>query len=111
MRKLITLQSLIITSLIVATPVFAQAAGAGDVSKIENFIHSIVTMLVTLGGSVAALFLVLGGFRYITSSGNPEALEGAKKTLVYSAGGLVLVIAAFFLSNLVLQTAQGAFGQ
>ncbi len=107
MKKLITLQSLIITSLIIASPVLA--AGA-DVSRIQNFIQSIIEIFVTLSGLVATGFFVWGGVRYITSSGNPEALDGAKKTILYSSVGLAIVLGAFVLSNIVTQVATGAFG-
>lgn len=109
-KKIITLQSLLITSLIVVTPVFAQATGTGDVSRIETFIRNVIQIFVVLAGSIATLFFVFGGVRYITSSGNPEALEGAKKTIIYSGVGLALVLAAFVLSNIVTQVATTAFG-
>ncbi len=107
MKKVIILNSLLVTSLIVAPSVFAQSA---DVSKIQNFIQSIVQILVTLSGFVATGFFVWGGFRYITSSGNPEALDGAKKTIYFSAFGLAIVFAALVLSNVVTQVATSAFG-
>jgi len=107
MKKLIVLQSFILTSLITVTPAFAQSA---DISKIQNFIQSITQVLVTLAGVSATGFFVWGGFRYITSSGNPEQLEGAKKTIFYSAIGLAIALGAFVLSNIVIQIATGAFG-
>jgi TRAP-type C4-dicarboxylate transport system permease small subunit len=107
MKKIIVLQSFIITSLIVASPVFAQTAG---VSQIENFIKSIIQILVTLAGITATGFFVWGGFRYITSSGSPEQLEGAKKTILYSAIGLTIALGAFVFSNIVSQLATTAFG-
>ncbi len=107
MKKLIVLNSLIITALIVATPVFAQSA---DVSKIENFIKNITQVLVTLAGVTATAFFVWGGFRYITSSGNPEQLDGAKKTIMYSAVGLAIALGALVLSAIVSQVAGTAFG-
>lgn len=107
MKKLIVLNSLILTSLIVATPVLAQS---GDVGRIENFINSIIQILVTLAGVTATGFFVWGGFRYITSSGNPEQLEGAKKTILYSAFGLAIAIGAFVFSNIVSDLATTAFG-
>lgn len=107
MKKLITLQSFLITSLIIAPPVFAQSA---DVTKVQNFITSIIQTLVILAGSLASAFFVWGGVRYITSSGNPETLEGAKKTIVYSAVGLTIALAAFVITNIVTQLAQTAFG-
>lgn len=107
MKKLIVLQSVLLTSLIVASPVFAQSA---DVSKIQTFIQSIIQILVTLAGLVAAGFFVWGGFGYITSSGNPESLDRSKKTIVYSAVGLTIVLAAFVISNIVTQLSTAAFG-
>ncbi len=107
MKKLIVLQSLLITSLVVASPVFAQSA---DVSKIQNFITNIVQILVILAGSLASAFFVWGGVSYITSSGNPESLENAKKTIKYSAVGLTICLAAFVITNIVTQLAKSAFG-
>lgn len=106
-KKLILLQSLIVTSLINANTVYAQSA---DISKVQGFIHSIIQILVTLAGLTATGFLVWGGIGYITSSGNPESLDKSKKTIVYSAIGLVIVLAAFVLSNIVTQVATTAFG-
>lgn len=107
MKKLIVFQSLIVTSLIVAFPVYAQSA---DVTRIENFIRSIIQILVTLAGITATGFIVWGGFRYITSSGSPEQLEGAKRTILFSAIGLAIALGAFVFSNIVSDLATTAFG-
>lgn len=107
MRKLLALQLLSTLFLIAVSPAYAQSA---DVARIENFITNIIQIFVLLAGSIATLFFVVGGVRYITSSGNPEALEGAKKTIIYSGIGLALVLASFVLSNIVTQVATTAFG-
>ena len=107
MKKLIVTQTAFITFLLIASPVYAQSA---DVSKIQTFIQSIIQVLVTLSGLVAAGFFVWGGVGYITSSGNPEALDKSKKTILYSAIGLTIVLGAFVLSNVVSQLAGSAFG-
>jgi TRAP-type C4-dicarboxylate transport system permease small subunit len=90
-----------------ALVVFAQSA---DVSKIQNFIQNIIQIFVTLSGLIATGFFVWGGVRYITSSGNPEALDGAKKTILYSSIGLAIVLGAFVLSNIVTSVSTTAFG-
>lgn len=107
MKKLIVVTSSLFTSLLIAAPVFAQSA---DVSKVQTFITSIIQTLVLLAGSLASVFFVWGGVRYISSSGNPETLEGAKKTIIYSAIGLTICLAAFVLTNIVTQLAKNAFG-
>lgn len=107
MKKVIVIQALILTSLMVATPVFAQTA---DVSKIQNFIKGIIQIFVTLSGLIATGFFVWGGVGYITSSGNPEALDRSKKTIMYSSVGLAIVLGAFVLSTIVTDLATTAFG-
>lgn len=87
----------------------ALAAPAG-VSNVENFIRSIIQVVAGLAGLVATGFFVAGGFTYITSSGNPEQLDKAKRTITWSAIGLAIVIAAFVLANIVTTLARQAFG-
>lgn len=107
MKKLVFFQSLVFTSLVIASPTFAQSA---EVGQIQSFIQSVIQVMVTLSGFIAAGFIVWGGVGYITSSGNPEALDKSKKTILYSAIGLTLVLGAFVISNIVSQLATTAFG-
>lgn len=86
-------------------------AADGNIGQVENFIRSIIKVIASLSGLVATAFFVLGGFSYITSSGNPEKLEKAKQTLIWSAVGLAIVIAAFVISNIVTDLATSAFGK
>lgn len=88
------------------TPVLADAP---DVTKIESFATNVIQILTTLAGLLAAGFFVVGGISYITSSGNPEHLDRAKKTIIYSGIGLAVAIAAFVLCNVVTQVATTAF--
>ena len=107
MKKAILLQTVVLTAFAVASPVFAASA---DVTKVQSFIQEIIQVFVTLAGLVAAGFFVWGGIGYITSSGNRESLDRSNKTIVNSAIGLAVVLAAFVLSNIVTQLATGAFG-
>lgn len=86
------------------------AFAAGETAQVENFIRSIIQVVAGLAGLVATGFFVIGGFGYITSSGNPEHLEKSKRTLLYSGIGLAITIGAFVLSNIVADLAHKAFG-
>jgi len=90
-----------------ASPVYAAAA---DVTSVQTFIKSVIQILVTIAGLIAAGFFVWGGIGYITSSGNPESLDRSKKTIWYSAIGLAIVLGAFVLTNIVSGLATTAFG-
>jgi TRAP-type C4-dicarboxylate transport system permease small subunit len=106
-KKIITLSSIALTAFMFASPVYAATA---DVTSIQTFIKSVIQILVTLAGLVAAGFFVWGGVGYITSSGNPESLDRAKKTILYSAIGLAVVLGAFVLTNVISDLATTAFG-
>lgn len=101
----------IITPLIVNDIAVAQTAGgSASVGQVETFIKNVIKVIAGLSGLVATGFFVLGGFTYITSSGNPEKLHKAKQTLLWSGIGLAIVIAAFALSTIVTEIATNAFG-
>ncbi len=93
--------------LVLAHPAFASD---GNVTQVENFIRSVIKVVAGLAGLVATGFFVVGGFGYITSSGNPERLDKSKQTLIWSSIGLAIVIGAFVISNIVTDLATNAFG-
>lgn len=99
-----------LTPLLIPETAFAQAANGGGVAQVETFIRNVIKVVAGLSGLVATFFFVIGGYTYITSSGNPEKLEKAKDTLKWSAIGLVIVFAAFIISNIVTELATSAFG-
>ena len=94
-------------SVLIAPPALAQSGGT---QQVESFIRSVIQVIAGLAGLIATGFFVAGGFTYITSSGNPEQLDKAKRTLTWSAVGLAIVIAAFVISNIVTTLATQAFG-
>lgn len=95
------------TPIILSPPVFA---ATGDVAQVESFIRNVIKVIAGLAGLIATGFFVVGGFTYITSSGNPEKLDQAKRTLFYSAIGLAIVIGAFVLADIISKIAADAFG-
>lgn len=63
-----------------------------------------INLLLLFAGSVAVIFIIIGGFRYLTSAGNEEASEQGKKTLVTSVIGLVVIILAATIVRIVATT-------
>jgi hypothetical protein len=86
------------------------AAAEANITQIQNFIRSVIQLIAGLAGLVATGFFIIGGFGYITSSGNPEHLDRAKRTLLWSGIGLTIVIAAFVISNIIVTIASNSFG-
>lgn len=108
--KLMSLYVAIGMPVILTNTALAATTGGSGVSNVETFIKSVITVITGLAGLVATGFIVVGGFHYIISSGNPERMDRAKRTITFSALGLAISIAAFVISNIVTNLANGAFG-
>lgn len=63
--------------------------------KINAILDFAINLILYTSGSVAVFFLVYGGIRYITSFGNQERMDAAKKTIKFAIIGLLAVILAF----------------
>lgn len=70
-------------------------------SSLEFVFENVITSLLALGGIVLFVMLLTGGFKYLTSGGDPKALEGAKKTLTTAIGGLVMLVGSFLILKII----------
>ncbi len=82
---------------LIPIPVFAASSNL----EISQFTSTALTTLTILASLVASLFLILGGYQYITSAGKPDNLELAKKTIRNAVIGLVLVLSANTIVSLL----------
>lgn len=76
------------------------------VAKIEDFstvFNNIVSVILGLAGIIFFVLLIIGGFRYITSGGDPKAIEGAKKTLTSAIIGLIVILMSYLILVLITQ--------
>lgn len=79
-------------------------ANIGLPTKFENIGGLISTLLpaaVTLAGMAAFVFLLIGGFRYMTAGGDDKAVADAMKIITNAVIGLVIVFGAWFAINIV----------
>jgi hypothetical protein len=65
-------------------------------------IATILDIVLTITGALALLVMAVGGFRYVLSRGDPQAVAQAKDTILYAVIGLVISIAAFSIVNYVV---------
>lgn len=73
----------------------------GGVNTIPALIVKATKIILALTGMLAVLFIIIGGLRYITSGGSPEAVKSAKNTVTYAIIGLVIAVMAFAIVNVV----------
>jgi hypothetical protein len=76
-------------------PGFARwTVGQGGITGLIAFVISVALWLV---GSIAILFLIYGGFLYITAGGNTKQADKGRDTIKNSVLGLVVVILAYVI--------------
>ncbi len=71
---------------------FADAQAASEALK--SSISPLFSTMITIAAVLCILFVIFGGYYYMTSAGNPEKLERAKKTLRNAFIGFVVVMSA-----------------
>ena len=76
--------------------------GSEDTDSLLNTIVTIVNVLLGLVGIVAAIYLVLGGVRYVMSEGEENQTEKAKKTIIYALIGLIVIGLSAVLVNFII---------
>lgn len=66
-----------------------------------GLIKTVINWLLALAGLIAILFLIIGGFWYITSAGNEETAEKGKNTVINALIGIVVIILSYVIINVV----------
>ena len=64
---------------------------------LEDLFARILRLVIQTGGIVTFVFLLLGGFKYLTAGGDPKKAESARNTLTYAILGLVFLILIWFV--------------
>lgn len=59
--------------------------------------------LLRIAAIVAVVYVVYGGFRYITSQGEPEGAKSARDTILNALIGVVIAIAAASIVSFIMQ--------
>ncbi len=75
--------------------------GGGDqVATVNCFpviVGNVIFWLLVLSGLVAIIFIIISGFKFVTSGGDPKQAEGARKTLTFAVLGFVLILLSFII--------------
>lgn len=74
---------------------------APTLDQLEGVFTSLISALLALGGVVLFIMLLTGGFKFLTSGGDPKAVEGAKKTMTTAIAGIVLLAASYLILKIL----------
>lgn len=78
--------------------------GVASERDLAGLIRRIITTILTLSGVVAVAFIVVGGFLYIASAGNKNMATTGRTILTNAIIGLVIVLLAYTIVQVVVNT-------
>lgn len=81
-------------------PSAAQSGLRSD--NLLDFISSSIRTVLGVLGAILLIMIIYGGFIYATAAGNEERITQARDTLIYAIIGIVIISAAWILSDFVI---------
>ena len=93
-----------LTSILAIVLFFVSTAPAFAIStspEITSYTGSTIEIITTIASIAVVFFIIKGGISYITSTGSPERLENAKKTIRNALIGLVIILASGFIVSVL----------
>lgn len=79
------------------------AIKAGGDLTLASIIASLINGAILLSAIAVLLYLILGGFQWLTSSGEKTKTEEARNKITAAIIGLLIVLASWAIYNLILQ--------
>lgn len=77
------------------------AGTVAELGYLECLFGRIVSVVLGFGGIALFIMLLIGGFRYLTSRGDPKALDSAQKTITSAIAGLILIAVSYIFLRFV----------
>ncbi len=81
--------------------VCTDAKSAGSTNPAVHLIQVATSIIALATGIGAVAMIIIGGFTLVTSAGNPEAAATARRRIIYSVVGLVVVALAWLIIRFV----------
>ena len=78
--------------------------GLRGATTVFGLVQLVMTWMLTFAGIIATIFLIIGGYQYITAGGNEEASEKGKKTILSAIIGIVVVVLAITIVTIITNT-------
>ena len=68
---------------------------------IGTVVSRILPIVFIAAGIVLLIFLLLGGFKLLTSAGDPKAIQAGQKILTNAIIGFIIVIASYWITQII----------
>lgn len=81
---------------------FGFSGGITSATTLKDLIINIIRIMLMFAGIIAVVFVIIGGYMYITSGGNAEQAEKGKNTVVNAIVGIVMIILSYVIINVIV---------
>lgn len=120
--KSIIKQTLLVFALMIgaitALSILPDAAASSAISDIDKpgivaggglrgVVLTIINYFLGFLGLLAVIMIIYGGVTYVSSAGKDEAVGNAKKIIMYSIVGIIIILLSFVIVNTVLSAGEG----
>ena len=78
-----------------------EATSTCDFNKLLELAANVVSFMIRASFLIAIVFLVVGGFKYLTSGGNSEKVKSATSTLTAAVVGILIILVGWLVLNFV----------
>lgn len=70
-------------------------------NQLEQVVGNIISVIVGLGFIALLVLIVMAGFKYLTSGGEPKAIQSAHHTLIWALLGILFMAIAWLVLQLI----------
>ncbi|MFA6458242.1 MAG: hypothetical protein WCV72_02520 [Patescibacteria group bacterium] len=67
-----------------------------------TFLRNLIDQAIGWTAALAVIFLIIGGYQYLTAMGNEEQLKVAHKTIIWSIAGVLLALLSFAIVQIIV---------
>jgi len=75
--------------------------GFNNASGASSFVQKLLDVIFGLSGALAFLYLMYGGFIFLTSQADPEKLNYGRRLIYGAIAGLIITLSSVFIVNLI----------
>lgn len=75
-----------------------------QLSTLPTYFGNILQAMIPLIGLVSFIMILVGGFKILTSAGDPKGMAGGKQTITLAIAGIALAIISWLILLLIKNT-------
>lgn len=70
-------------------------------TTLGSIVGELLKYIFPIAGTLMFVFIIIAGFQWMTSSGDPKKVESARNRMTYAILGFVLLITSYWLAKIV----------